>query len=287
LSTAGLCLVLFLLSALFVRSRTLILDALQTKNEELLKHQVTIVDQNQKISSQNVEILSQLEFIETQHHELMEQKIEIEFINKKLEEKVREIVERNATLEKHWTTLIQISKDKVVNFGTRDEGMNRIAAVTSESLSADRVSIWHFLNGPERIECITMVASNSKNCEPGFALPAESNPDYFEALKREWIISAPEAYTHTDTRGFSETYLKPHNVASLLDAPFFLDSELKGVLCCEHCSQRQWSSEDIILVTSMAEIVSLVFRLDISRKNESRIVALIDEVARLKQDRNA
>lgn len=284
-STIGLCFVLFLLSALFVKSRNFILDSLQTKNDELLNHQRTIVDQNQKISTQNVEILSQLEFIETQHHELMEQKIEIEFINKKLEEKVREIIERNATLERHWTTLIQISKDKIVNFGTRDEGMNRIAAVIAECLSVNRVSIWHFLKGPERIECITMVASNSKICESGFSLPAESNRDYFEALKREWIIAAPDAYTNKDTCGFTETYLRPYNVASLLDAPFFLDSELKGVLCCEHSSPRHWTSEDIILVASMAEIVSLVFRLDIRRKNELKIATLADEVERLKQNR--
>jgi GAF domain-containing protein len=71
-----------------------------------------------------------------------------------------------------------------------------------------------------------------------------------------------------------------------LDAPFFIDSELKGVLCCEHCTPRQWSSEDIILVTSMAEIVSLVFRLDISRRNEAKMTTLADEVERLKQNRN-
>jgi len=230
-----------------------------------------------------VEILSQLGMIETQHHELMEQKIEIEFINKKLEEKMREIIDRNSTLERHWGTLIDIAKDERVNFGGLEEGLNRIAFVTAQNLQVDQVSVWRYLKSPARIECATMVSSNSTaTCEKGFTLPQESNGVYFEALKREWIISAPDVYSHDDTKGFSDVYLKPYSISSLLDAPFFLEGELGGVLSCEHQSPRSWSSEDIIFATSMAEIVSLVFRLDIRKKNEQVVATLKQEIERLK-----
>ena len=53
----------------------------------------------------------------------------------------------------------------------------------------------------------------------------------------------------------------PLHIQSMLDATFFLDGELKGLICCEQQHEpRNWSAEDIIFVSSVSDIISLAFR---------------------------
>lgn len=83
LSSIGLFLILFSFTSLFDKARYKILQILKLRNEDLFR-----------------------------------QREEINSINFQLQQKVNEIENKNATLEGHWNTLISISKDKNISFGT-------------------------------------------------------------------------------------------------------------------------------------------------------------------------
>lgn len=249
LSVTGLCLILFLFTSLFDKARYKILQILKVRNEDLAR-----------------------------------QKEEIKTINFQLQQKIVEIERKNATLEKHWNTLIDISKDKSINFGTLEEALNHISNVTARSLGVSRVSVWLYQYvdeeiTTEKIECIAAYSLIEDKYFKQEFLTRDDNGRYFEAIKKERVIAADDALNHPDTSAFSEKYLKAHNITSMMDAPFFMDGKLAGVLCSEHQHEfRKWSHEDIIFATSMADIVSLAFRSAARRTYEKQLRELSREI---------
>jgi GAF domain len=249
LSVIGLCLILFLFTSLFDRARYGLLSILRYRNEDLEKNQKIVAAQNKEIDS----------------------------INRHLQEKIKTIENTNNTLERHWNTLLEVSKDKNVNLGYLRNALQHLLKVTAQSLDVSRVSIWRYSKDPESIECLFVY-------EKGVFLKKQKldqrlNPTYFDAIRREKIITAKNVFTHPDTRDFAESYLKPLNIFSLMDAPFFLDGELGGVLCCEQQQhEREWSHQDIIFATAMADIVSLAYRSAARREYEKSIRMLGNKI---------
>jgi signal transduction histidine kinase len=91
----------------------------------------------------------------------------------------------------------------------------------------------------------------------GAELSAEDYPKYFEALSEEHIIAADDAHSNPHTREFSESYLTPHGISSMLDAPIRLAGEMVGVVCSEHVGPpREWSWEERSFITSVADFVA-------------------------------
>jgi GAF domain len=253
LSVIGLCLILFFFTSLFDRARYRLLLILKDRNEDLEKNQQVVAEQNRQI----------------------------DFVNRELQKKVKSIENINNALERHWNTLLEVSKDKNVNFGHLKDALQYLLRVTAESLDVHRVSVWRYSKDPECIKCL-FVYHKGVFLE-GEMLTQNLNPMYFEAIRREKIITARNVYTHPDTKDFAESYLKPLNIFSLMDAPFFLDGELGGVLCCEQQNaERDWCHEDIIFATSMADIVSLTYRSAARREYEKNIRNLGNEI--LKQN---
>ncbi len=253
LSLIGLCLILFFFTSLFDRARYRLLLILKERNEDLEQNQKLVAAQNK----------------------------EIDFVNRELKSKVETIETSNNTLEKHWNTLLEVSKDKNVNFGHLKEALQHLLKVTAESLHVSRVSIWRFSKDPESIKCLFVYQQGIFT--KGQKLGRNSNPMYFDAIRREKVITAKNVYTHPDTKDFAENYLKPLDIFSLMDAPFFLDGELGGVLCCEQQhGERDWTHQDIIFATSMADIVSLTYRSAARREYEKNIRHLGNEI--LKQN---
>src|SRR5690606_10450958 len=119
--------------------------------------------------------------------------------------------------------------------------------ITANSLEVSRVSIWLYTDNPEtgeQIECISAYRRNENKFYRQELLTRSDNSRYFEAIKRETVIIASDARHHPDTQAFSEKYLSIHDISSMMDAPFFIDGKLAGVICCEHqYEMKVWTPE--------------------------------------------
>ncbi|MGE0589925.1 MAG: GAF domain-containing protein [Cyclobacteriaceae bacterium] len=246
LSAVGLSLILFLFTNLFDRVRYRILQVLKVRNEDL-----------------------------------KDQKSEIDRINLQLKEKVEEIADKNNQLEKYWNVLIDVAKHRCVDQGILEIALGHVANVTANTLDASRVSVWtyHDDTDNERIECVIAFNSEKNEFFQQSALFRKDNPQYFQAIKREDVIVARNALEHHDTREFANSYLLPLNIKSMLDAPFFSDGRLAGVLCVEHQHEvRPWTHEDIVFVTSIAEIISLSYRAVTRRMQREELKRLSEKI---------
>jgi hypothetical protein len=127
-SLFGFTTLIFLFMQLFHKTETNLLlnikkknDGLIEQNEEIATQNEEIVAQNEEVTQQRDEIASQRDFIEQQNKKLILQNRDIAISNQQLALRVKEIFDRNLTLEKHWHTLLGISKSRSVNFGDLEE----------------------------------------------------------------------------------------------------------------------------------------------------------------------
>lgn len=250
-STIGLCVILFAFTNLFDKARYKILQILKIRNEDQVR-----------------------------------QKKEINRINIQLQEKVQEIASKNEQLEKHWNTVIDVAKNNCIDNGILEVALGYIAQTTAQSLQVSRVSVWTYRTDGEgeRIECVMAFSALDNQYFSQSALLKKDNEAYFNAIKQERIVTADDAENHPDTRKFYDSYLKPLRIKSMMDAPFFDDGKLAGVLCIEHQWQyKNWKPEDIIFATSMAEIISLAYRSVTRRIQQEKLRLLSNKIRKQNQ----
>jgi hypothetical protein len=217
-------------------------------------------------------------------------------INKLLEDRNNQIKRmngllrhKNIALEGHMNTLSAFSKNKSVTIGNLAMAAKDIVSITAKKLKISQVSIWIYNNDEKRIETLACYRLDGDSYRETQTILYADAPAYFEAIKAERIIVAHEARTHAATREFTERYFIPNNIYSLLDVSFFLDNQLKGVLCCEHMDKvRQWTAEDKLFVSSVADIITLSFRAaqrleyEHQIKDQSRKIGQMNEALELK-----
>ncbi|MCB9637695.1 MAG: GAF domain-containing protein [Myxococcales bacterium] len=82
--------------------------------------------------------------------------------------------------------------------------------------------------------------------EAGSILKAEDFPAYFEALRSGRYIDAHDALRDPRTNEFSDIYLRPLGITSMIDAALRVGGEVVGALCLEHVGpQRMWQDHEI------------------------------------------
>jgi GAF domain-containing protein len=168
---------------------------------------------------------------------------------------------KNHVLETHVSTLLGFSKNRSLIVGNLSLAAKDIVTVTSKSLNVSRVSIWLYKSETQSIESIACYDKTTNAYLPSSSLKFSDYPSYFHSIQKEKLIIAHDARSHESTKDFTTTYFEPNNIYSLLNATFFLDGELKGLLCCEQKdATRTWTAEDIIFVSSVADVASLAFR---------------------------
>lgn len=142
----------------------------------------------------------------------------------------------------------------------------------SKTLNISRCSVWLYGDAKSSIKCIDLFDAKQKKHDSGAILSSKDFPHYFEALYSERIIAAGDAHTNKFTYEFSETYLTPLGISSMLDAPIWLRGETIGVLCCEHVGKpREWEIDEMNFAASVADFASIAFELSEHKKTSDEL----------------
>ncbi len=136
--------------------------------------------------------------------------------------------------------------------------LRRLCLRTATALEVARVGIWNFNKEGTALVCTLQFAGTQENFTSGVVLHQSDFPSYFEALKTGCLIDADDALGDPRTSSFSEPYLQPLGITSMLDGPIHLNGKLEGVLCCEHIGEkRTWHEDEKTFVLALANLVSL------------------------------
>jgi PAS domain-containing protein len=139
-----------------------------------------------------------------------------------------------------------------------NEAIHRLTEVAARTLDVDRVSIWRYNGSRTGIRCLDLYERPAHRHSSGLELSATDNPAYFQALLEADVLAADDAYRDERTRAFSNGYLVPLGITSMMDAVIRLGGGVVGVLCCEHTGrQRRWSHDEQTFVVALANLVAM------------------------------
>ena len=154
--------------------------------------------------------------------------------------------------------LIALSSVGVADGGDPSISFRRMTQTTAHTLGIARVSIWRLNHDRTNLLCQDLFEMATGKHTAGAQLSASEFPAYFKALSHEDVISAEDALRDPRTFEFSETYLKPLGIGSMLDAVIRLSGRVEGVLCCEHVGpMRKWTPDEMTFAVSVANHVTL------------------------------
>jgi K+-sensing histidine kinase KdpD len=165
---------------------------------------------------------------------------------------------RNTAVGRLNNALVALSKnEKIYKDGIKTAFM-AITETSAHAMDVCRVSIWFYTEGNEGIKCMDLYEMNSGAHSEDLVLEAAAYPAYFSAMKEEYSIAADNAVEDPRTREFSEAYLKPLGITSMLDVPIRVAGKVVGVVCHEHVgAMRKWTVEEQSFVTAIAGFTSV------------------------------
>ena len=172
------------------------------------------------------------------------------------------IKERISGADQLRVALVQLARDPTIASGIRDNAFRLITKTTAKVLSIERASIWLFNDNRTQIICQDLYEATADSHTSGATLKEAEYPAYFAALEAARIIAAGDATTDPRTSEFAESYLKPLNITSMLDAPIRLAGIVVGVICVEAVQLPcQWSQEQQEFTASIADLIALAMDL--------------------------
>ncbi|MCR4316934.1 MAG: response regulator [Planctomycetes bacterium] len=133
-----------------------------------------------------------------------------------------------------------------------------ITEAASRTLEAARVGVWLYTENRDGIVCENLYEKDANRHSGGVALYKKDFPEYFSAIERNRLIAASDAQTHPATREFTDVYLIPNGIGSMLDSTIRVAGRSVGVVCHEHVGEaRVWSQEETMFAGSISDLVAL------------------------------
>ncbi len=166
------------------------------------------------------------------------------------------------------------------------EALRSLLKAASTAMKVERVSFWAASPEVDSITCRLLYSGASNGfVTDAVVLEATICPAYFSALRKMTQIVADDARMHRDTREFTESYLVPLGITSMLDVPVWQQGGLAGILCCEHVgAARQWTQPEVEFALAIAEMLALALesaerkRVELALALEQRRQAAIVEL---------
>lgn len=183
------------------------------------------------------------------------------------------IESKSLKLETYLRTLEQLANSSQVNQGQSQRAFVEICTLLQESLEVGRVSIWDYRSDDQSITR-KMILTNGELDFTEVTFYAADFPKYFEALDKKMLIIADDVLTNPATTEFQGDYITQAGITSMMDAPYMINGELAGIICCEHTGpQRTWQVEDTIFLRAMSDFISVTL---LTEKIRAHNEALLD-----------
>ena len=181
-------------------------------------------------------------------------------------------------LNKSHHAIVNLARDSAIVGTDLTTYYQSVCRVLANTLDASRASIWLFDLGKKNMLQKMLWDTEKQGFEQGMVLQRNSLPRYFEAMLVARAIDAADAVNDPRTAEFAETYLKPLNIASKLDAGIISDSTIVGVVCVEHLGAvRNWSPGEVRFVVEVADQIAQALSARERRIAEDAMMAAMAE----------
>jgi PAS domain S-box-containing protein len=191
----------------------------------------------------------------------------LEFIKKS-----KEVVKKNAYLNNLNDVIISQSHNTLFYEGNISDGGKLLTKEVTSSICADRCSIWLYNKDKTSIICQQLYVKSEDNWYQNIELFRKDFTPYFDHLLVDPIIVANDAEKHSATSCFTEGYLKPLGVKSMLDVPIIFRGTVIGVICIESLSLRSWTDCEVDFAQMLSSLYSFAYSVREGNKISSNLL---------------
>lgn len=151
--------------------------------------------------------------------------------------------------------LLRVSQSPDIDKGELDVASRLIINSVCEGLEITRAGIWLYDENQTLVQCTLLIDRGNDLDHESLVLTRRDFPHYFEALDSGRTIAAHDALTDVATFEFSEVYLSPLGISSMLDVPIRHRGKMIGIICCEHQGKpREWLADEVVFAASLADL---------------------------------
>lgn len=173
--------------------------------------------------------------------------------------------------------LVDISQSHLVHSGNLIEALKEVISFVCRSLDISRISLWEFDEQKNAIRLLIGYDGLQKSYFDSAVLNKADYPQYFAHLLEEKLVNAFDAQADNRTKEFATSYLIPNNILSMMDSPFFIDGQFKGVLCYEEQRYRKrWDEVDQLFSMAVSKLISVAYYCHF-RKEQYRLLKEANE----------
>lgn len=153
-----------------------------------------------------------------------------------------------------YETLLDVSKSSMIDAGDMQSAGLLILTAAIHGLGINRAGIWLLSDDKQAICGKMLIDGDDCKLDTDLCLARGDFPNYFASLDSERAVVANDAQTDPSTCEFRSSYLIPHGITSMLDAPIRHRGNMLGIICCEHQGEaRVWTNEEIAFVSALAD----------------------------------
>jgi len=161
-------------------------------------------------------------------------------------------------LRKHIAVFADLTAQRSLYAGDLNATYRRVTEAIADAIDVERASVWLYNDTKTGIVSADLFVRKTGEHSSGVFLGKSDFPSYFKAVETERTLAANDAHLDSRTKEFSEPYLKPLGINSLLDVPIWVGGEMVGVVCHEHVGpKRHWTTDEENFAYLMGNIVAI------------------------------
>lgn len=197
-----------------------------------------------------------------------------------LEERMLELALSRTQLLLSQETLSKLIRSPLLSAG-QEVALGYLLEQAASTFDVARASIWRLSDDLKTIQCLDLWEARAQQHSSGMTLSACDFPAYFKLITRDKPIVADNAHTNSGTREFSESYLAPFGISSMLDVPIHVNGKTWGVMCLEHSGEpRSWAPEHLAFAMGVAALVALCIEKSLRRDAETSLLTAKENAER-------
>jgi chemotaxis family two-component system sensor kinase Cph1 len=159
-------------------------------------------------------------------------------------------------------TLISQTHNHLFYEGNVNEGAKLLTKEVTNSICADRCSIWLYNKKNNGIICEQLYEKKDDEWFQGVEIFEKDFKPYFDELKTNPIIIANDVDLHPATSCFKETYSGPLGIRAMLDVPIIYKGEVIGVICIESYTVREWHKVEVNFAEMLSSLYSFAYSVE-------------------------
>lgn len=184
------------------------------------------------------------------------------------------------------SALIHIARHPVICNGEIENLSEFCSKIISDTLNVSRSGLWFYDSETNILNCDKLYIKEEDKFDSGLQIFGNDYPEYISILNEAPYILANDARNNEATRRFTDVYLRPYNIYSLLDVPIVYKGKIVAVLCQEQTKKiRIWQKSEINFLFQVGEFISYCFAISERNRFELEMTYLNQNLQKLVDDK--